>query len=182
MGLCASQARLLMLTARKSDLEYRRMQITNAKQLLAMEQEEIAMERSEKLSNMQFTNMYSGEALNATGLLDYIQGQFSGAEFRIDEKLFEKMYGSTFDSTRDYNNDGTVDNKDMAVFLDQLTEAELYEAYEMGIVSVVDTTNNDALISLTTENGIKEKRYEDDDALSEARYTEAMAKVKRKEQ
>ena len=42
MGLAASQARLLLLTARKSDLEYRAQQITNAEMILAMQTETVA--------------------------------------------------------------------------------------------------------------------------------------------
>lgn len=51
MGLAASQARLLLLTARKSDLEYRAQQITNSEMILAMQTEEVAREYSNKLSN-----------------------------------------------------------------------------------------------------------------------------------
>ena len=51
MGLAASQARLLLLTARKSDLEFRAQQITNAEMILAMQTEEIARTYSNKLSN-----------------------------------------------------------------------------------------------------------------------------------
>ena len=41
MGLAASQARLLLLTARKSDLEYRAQQITNTEMILAMQTEQM---------------------------------------------------------------------------------------------------------------------------------------------
>ena len=51
MGFAASQARLLLLTARKSDLEFRAQQITNEEMRLAMLSEEIATEYSTKLSN-----------------------------------------------------------------------------------------------------------------------------------
>ena len=51
MGFAASQARLLLLTARKSDLEFRAQQITNAEMMLAMQTEEVAREYSTKLSN-----------------------------------------------------------------------------------------------------------------------------------
>ena len=51
MGLAASQARLLLLTARKSDLEFRAQQITNAEMILAMQTEEVARTYSNKLSN-----------------------------------------------------------------------------------------------------------------------------------
>ena len=37
MGLAASQARLLLLTSRKSDLEYRAQQITNSIMILAQQ-------------------------------------------------------------------------------------------------------------------------------------------------
>ena len=51
MGLAASQARLLLLTARKSDLEFRAQQITNSEMILAMQTEQIAREYSIKISN-----------------------------------------------------------------------------------------------------------------------------------
>ena len=51
MGFAASQARLLLLTARKSDLEFRAQQITNSEMILAMQTEEIAREYSNALSN-----------------------------------------------------------------------------------------------------------------------------------
>ena len=53
MGLAASQARLLVLTARKSDLEFRAQNITNRKLLLSAQTEQIAMDYSRALSNKQ---------------------------------------------------------------------------------------------------------------------------------
>ena len=51
MGMSASQARLLMLTARKSDLEYQAQQITQAKLALAQKEEEIAVKYNNAISN-----------------------------------------------------------------------------------------------------------------------------------
>ena len=51
MGLAASQARLLLLTARKSDLEYRAQMISQRKICLAMETEQLAMNYSDALNN-----------------------------------------------------------------------------------------------------------------------------------
>ena len=51
MGLAASQARLLLLTARKSDLEYRAQMICQRKVMLAMQTEELAMDQTKALSN-----------------------------------------------------------------------------------------------------------------------------------
>lgn len=51
MGLAASQARLLLLTARKSDLEYKAQCITNTEMILAMQTEAVARKYSQKISN-----------------------------------------------------------------------------------------------------------------------------------
>ena len=58
MGLAASQARLLLLTSRKSDLEYRAQQITNSLMILAQQTETVAREYSVKISNQ--TVIYQG--------------------------------------------------------------------------------------------------------------------------
>ena len=44
MGLSASQGRMLLLTARKSDLEFRAQQISQRRLILSQQLEEIAME------------------------------------------------------------------------------------------------------------------------------------------
>ena len=64
MGLAASQARLLLLTARKSDLEYRAQQITNSLMILAQQTEEVAREYSVKISNQ--TIVFQGIDRNQT--------------------------------------------------------------------------------------------------------------------
>lgn len=51
MGLAASQARLLLLTARRSDLEYRAQIISQRKIMLAMQTEKLATEYTQALSN-----------------------------------------------------------------------------------------------------------------------------------
>ena len=63
MGFAASQARLLLLTARKSDLEFRAQQITNAEMRLAMQTEEVAREYSNKLSNQTIKFNKAGESM-----------------------------------------------------------------------------------------------------------------------
>ena len=78
MGFAASQARLLLLTSRKSDLEFRAQQITNAEMILAMQTEEIAREYSMKLSNQTIRyqsgdgNLVTLTAANFNGLTGYI--------------------------------------------------------------------------------------------------------------
>ncbi|MBQ2871719.1 hypothetical protein IJE86_08460 [bacterium] len=58
MGLAASQARLLLLTARKSDLEYRAQMISQTKLSLAMETEGIAKKYTKALNNTTLTFEY----------------------------------------------------------------------------------------------------------------------------
>lgn len=53
MGLSASQGRLLLLTARKSDLEYRAQQISQKRLILSQQLEEISLDYEEATSNRQ---------------------------------------------------------------------------------------------------------------------------------
>ena len=71
MGLASSQARMLLLTARKSDLEYRAQMISQRKMNLALETERLATDYSRTRSNriMQFvyqTDMSSGTQFKET--------------------------------------------------------------------------------------------------------------------
>lgn len=80
MGLAASQARLLLLTARKSDLEYRAQQITNSEMILAMQTEQIAREYSIKISNQALFYTNGLDAAQATKCL-------KGSSFELVEEL-----------------------------------------------------------------------------------------------
>ena len=51
MGLAASQCRLLLLTARLHDTEYRAQMISQRRMALAMQTEQIANDYSRKLNN-----------------------------------------------------------------------------------------------------------------------------------
>ena len=91
MGLAASQSRLLLLTARKSDLEYRAQMICQRKIMLAMQTEDLARGYSTALSNrkLMFTytnNSNEGETINETltyaGLTSTANANFIG-NFRI---------------------------------------------------------------------------------------------------
>ncbi|MBQ7287338.1 MAG: hypothetical protein IJW73_06220 [Candidatus Gastranaerophilales bacterium] len=53
MGLSASQGRLLLLTARRSDLEYRAQQISQKRLVLSQQLEEISLEYENATSNRQ---------------------------------------------------------------------------------------------------------------------------------
>lgn len=78
MGLSASQGRLLLLTARRSDLEYRAQQISQKRLILSQQLEEISLEYENATSNRQMKiNLYgtdkdeNGNAINRTMNLTY---------------------------------------------------------------------------------------------------------------
>ena len=90
MGMSASQARLLLLTSRKSDLELRAQFITQTKMLLAMQTEEAANDYTRAISNrtMMFTwgvNQNKGtensEILTYDSLIS--SGITGGTSFRV---------------------------------------------------------------------------------------------------
>ncbi|MDD3236957.1 MAG: hypothetical protein PHV37_02530 [Candidatus Gastranaerophilales bacterium] len=58
MGLASSQARLLLLTARKSDLEYRAQTISQRKIVLSMQAEQLATDYTQKISNKQMMYVF----------------------------------------------------------------------------------------------------------------------------
>ena len=88
MGLASSQARMLLLTARKSDLEYRAQMISQRKIDLAMQTEEIATKYSQATSNRK---MY------------LVNGLLNGEDKAITEKLSYAGIMAT-------NNDSTTGN------------------------------------------------------------------------
>ena len=88
MGLSASQGRLLLLTARRSDLEYRAQQISQKRLVLSQQLEEISLEYENATSNRQMKiNLFNnsevdknGDAINRTMNLTYaalISGSYS---------------------------------------------------------------------------------------------------------
>lgn len=66
MGLAASQARALLLVARKSDLEYRAQCLTQRKMVLAQQTEQLAKDYSSKISNRKLRFVYNMDGASTT--------------------------------------------------------------------------------------------------------------------
>ena len=104
MGMAASQARLLTLTARKSDLEFRAQQITNSEMILAMQTEVAAKEYSNAMSNTKYqVNTYTSDSDKKTVWADMTAEQLFGVMgygMRSDngEKITLDNYQSLLDS------------------------------------------------------------------------------------
>lgn len=70
MGLASSQARMMLLTARKSDLEYRAQMINQRKINLGIQTQELATKYSNRMSNRSLSLAYYTEGSNGQALLE----------------------------------------------------------------------------------------------------------------
>ncbi len=94
MGLAASQARLLLLTARKSDLEYRAQMICQRKVMLAMQTEELATNYSKALNNRKLYYTFTAsqnESVTKETLLTY--DQFTSTQNSKQYRLIDSNTG-----------------------------------------------------------------------------------------
>ena len=93
MGLAASQARALLIVARKSDIEYRMQCLTQRKMVLAMQTEEIARNYSNKISNRKLKFVHNMNGSNGQPLtedLSYfslIQNASFIGNFRVTDSM-----------------------------------------------------------------------------------------------
>ena len=181
MGLAASQARLLLLTARKSDLEYRAQQITNSLMILAQQTEEVAREYSVKISNQtivfqgidrnQTTTNFTAKTISGITAVD---GAYN-VEVRVPEydpvtkeptgKYIWKPWTEVMDEDKD------------------ITGPELLQGYNDGTMRIVFLNQNGQkeVVDLNGNNGFVTTYYTDDDKQAEAEYNTKTASIQVKE-
>lgn len=166
MGLAASQARLLLLTARKSDLEYRAQQITNAEMILAMQTEQVAKEYSIKISNQAlfFTDPSSQSETSICLTAQDIEGLLTGGVYKIQDYR---------DDTKGYED---MDEEDMK----NCNALMLLEGIKSGKYQIVKVADGEP-VNLNSNNGFYESYYTADDAEAEAEYERATASIQVKE-
>ncbi|MCR5262002.1 MAG: hypothetical protein K6C94_09225 [Candidatus Gastranaerophilales bacterium] len=136
MGLASSQARMLLLTARKSDLEYRAQMISQRKIDLSMQTEEIATRYSQATSNRK---MY------------LVNGVILGEDESSKEKLSYAGLMAT-------NNDATTGNflvrlASNGKYLVTGESADVQMQYAMKIMERLARTEEGGLEAYTDENG-----------------------------
>ena len=177
MGLAASQARLLLLTARKSDLELRAQQITNTEMILAMQTERIATEYSNKLSNkvwkMQVVAHQTDSAYSQNVDLTLAN---------LNENNFKVVYSGT---SQEFNDS-------------DVTPADFQDMLKRGVLTIVsakaDGNGNFVLpldesknidqsyvVGLTGSSRFYETYYTEDDDAATAEYESKMAEIQTKE-
>ena len=209
MGLAASQARLLLLTARKNDLEYRAQQITNAEMILAMQTEQVAREYSIKISNqtIMYTDAQSKDQtttnISASKLSTLAQGGVYKLQLRdtnnkdqwndwtaIYEQEETGNYidenGNVIDSAAyealsdDAKAKCTKETKpNPNKTLNDYTGPEILEGYNNGSMRIIDAEGKE--VDLNGNNGFVTTYYTDDDRAAEAEYNTKTAAIQVKE-
>lgn len=207
MGMASSQARLLLLTARKSDLEFRAQQITNSTMILAMQTEEVAREYSLKLSNQTLKYINSSEsseieitaatlsALSAKGgsgmKLQCLQGgkwqdwSDNGTEEVTGYKDSEgnEITPIAFAALSDVEKNGYSEVKSKVNTTNNYSGPEILEGINAGTMRMVYTEGADKDKTVDAINGTKFSVAYDtkDDAKADAEYRRKTASIQIKE-
>ena len=199
MGLAASQARLLLLTSRKSDLEYRAQQITNSLMILAQQTETVAREYSVKISNQ--TIIYQGidkdqtsYNLSASTFSSVANGAYTlkvknkstdryedwspiydVGYVRDDGKtITEEEYEALTDEQK-----AEYTREDNAIITNDYNGPEILQGYNNGTLIIVDSNGQE--VDLNSNVGFVTTYYTDDDKDAEAEYNTKTASIQVKE-
>ena len=158
MGLAASQARLLLLTARKSDLELRAQQITNTEMILAMQTEKIAQEYSNKISN-KVTMMQTSTDMN--------DATYNQSVIMTYEELIKAGYTLQYANGDAYDNEGN-------------STAWLQDQIQKGDIIILSATTGKE-VGITCSSNFYQTYYTEDDDAATAEYESKMAQIQTKE-
>jgi len=187
MGLAASQGRLLLLTARKSDLEFRAQSISQARLILARDQEGVAKKYSEAISNTCFkftvnklengNNTVIEEDFTLANFFKY-KDQYAG--YRLvgpDGKPIDANgNGSNLTAAQKEalkNDKGGADS--ILKFLIETGTIRLQKQNEADKTKWDDT-------SIAGETKFRDTLYTDDDKVAETQYNADMQRIKVKDQ
>lgn len=189
MGMAASQARLLTLTARKSDLEFRAQQITNSEMILAMQTEVAAKEYSNAMSNTKYqVNTYTSDSDKQSVWADMTAEQLFGVMgygMRSDngEKITLQNYEELL-----ANGDSMAQKLQNAMMVVPGDNGELQWTKSPNVTKFFLTTVGGGLLnadgadtSLSGDENITTTYDTSDDAAAQAKYDQKMARIEVKE-
>ena len=189
MGMAASQARLLTLTARKSDLEFRAQQITNSEMILAMQTEVAAKEYSNAMSNTKYqVNTYTSDSDKQSVWADMTAEQLFGVMgygMRSDngEKITLQNYEELL-----ANGDSMAQKLEQAMMVVPGDNGELQWTKSPNVTKFFLTTVGGGLLnadgadtSLSGDENITTTYDTSDDAAAQAKYDQKMARIEVKE-
>lgn len=201
MGLAASQGRLLLLTARKSDLEFRAQQISQARLVLARDQEGVAKKYADATSNT-CLKMTINEN-NSTKELDFTAGNFAKAYYnqngttKGDYQLTDKngtpikiQYDANGNVTSITGGNLTTAQRDALKADTGGAESSLKFLIETGVIKLqkksaeknANGTDKWEDASIAGETLFRETLYDVDDKKAETEYNAAMLRIKVKDQ
>ena len=155
MGLAASQARLLSLTARIHDVEYQAQMIQNAKIQLATQEDAVYKKYTDALdaTTLTFTND-SGNLIpanfnNLCGLASIDNGLFKNYVFRTGDNDRLIVPSEVYDGYVDlYGKDGCGDPYEFALVMLGLKEEDISDAEDKYISNRDDGNSSDPLVQL----------------------------------
>lgn len=178
MGLAASQGRLLLLTARKSDLELQAQQISQDRLLLSIQQETIANEYAEKTNNqiyqIQLDDNNGYQPLSIAALNSFFNSgneRSSGGRYRI----YDTRSGKIVPESKIKEYDGNSDTPDSALQRNLVNGYWLIQTLDDG----EGGTNDYVTMSIAGESSFRQTYYTEDDGAAKAKYDAAMARVQR---
>ncbi len=161
MGLAASQGRMLLLTARKSDLEFRAQQISQKRLVLSQQLESISMDYENACSDRR---MYIGVSLANTD---------DGSGLPVSKQV-NLTYASLISGLKTLNSaDSGIDASKVNTQGYQSTTAyRLVDAYGAIVVSSIDEIPGTTSKEKTTPKGddgvYRQGKYDEDGKLSES--------------
>jgi len=171
MGLAASQGRLLLLTARKSDLELQAQQISQDRLLLSIQQETIAQDYSDAVNNQIYQIKPSGETEYTALSVAALNQHFGSGNYRIrDTRTGKPVTLSSVDAS-----DGSSDTPDSLMQQNILNGFWIIETADLAN----GNSNSFTQMSLSGNSNFRQTYYTEDDAAAKARYDAAMARVQR---
>ena len=188
MGMAASQARLLTLTARKSDLEYRAQQITNSEMILAMQTELAATAYPNTMSNTKYqVNTYTNDTAKETiwadmtaeqlfGVMGYGMRSDDGEKITLDN--YEELLANGDSMAQKISQAGlVVTNGGELAWTQSTTVTEFFLTTVGGGLLNADGADT----SLAGDENITTTYDTSDDAAAQAKYDQKMARIEVKE-
>lgn len=180
MGLAASQGRLLLLTARKSDLELQAQQISQDRLVLSIQQEMIATEYAEKTNNqiyqIQLDDNNGYQPLSISALNQFFNGSernFSAGNYQIYDTRTDKLVDPK--TIKEY--DGTSGTPDSALQRNLVNGYWLIKTRD----NIEDSPTKGQMVTMTLagQSNFRQTYYTEDDGAAKAKYDAAIARVQR---
>ena len=172
MGLSASQTRFLTLTARKSDLEYKAQQISNARILLSKQLEEIAKEYTDAQSNRNlFTSGVSPTAYQQVTTTNLAQSGFEVVVVSTGERYddYTAPVGTYKKSIEEGLRDGTY------------ILAQKANPFSQQTMSIASLTGLYEAIDWRTTPSVSDDLFTADDGDAETKYEQKTAALNQKD-